>query len=195
MATHTFCVFRFNSLKNSFLKSCLFSKGLYFDTLRYFVIVCFLAGVINIPNLFFLWSDAEGNYASPDARSGTRNEAAFTVRSSLICTNTLWMPCPTCTSETNYKAFVEADRYALDENGSYYILTNGCELNRLFGYTTFASLVFVLLAMYNFMRIQSHRTKEIDWSEQTSSDYSIQITVSKVKVRRRTTCTCTTRYW
>ena len=107
------------------------------------------------------------------------NTTHYTLRTSAICSNTSWAPCPTCLQDV-YKEYVSADRIAFaNDNDDLlpFILKNNCDLPPGFGVFTSISIGFVFLAMYIFMYFQSIKASEMN-SDPTSSGYSIQITVS-----------------
>lgn len=64
--------------------------GLYFSTLRSVAVLCFLLGLLNLPKMF---------YFASDAYSGTKSGVTGLLKTSAICTDTEWVPCPTCTPD------------------------------------------------------------------------------------------------
>ena len=114
------------------------------------------------------------------------NTTDYTLRSSAICTNTSWVPCPGCLeNNTRYKDFVTNDRIAFSVDSDIeltFILKNNCELPSGFGLVTLISLGFIFITMYLFMYFQSVQANKLDVSQETSTDYSIEIKVrSEVK--------------
>ena len=69
--------------------------GLYFSTLRGFTVLSLIAGLINIPNLIYFASD---EYSPDKDYLGNFNMSIF-LKTSAICTDKDWVPCPDCTFE------------------------------------------------------------------------------------------------
>ena len=110
------------------------------------------------------------------------NTTHYTLRSSVICSNTSWEPCPTCRQDV-YNQFVSADRFAfaVENEDLSFILKNNCELPPGFGVITLLSMGFVFVFMYIFMYFQSVAANKMN-SRPTTSGYSIQIMVSVTKM-------------
>jgi len=143
--------------------------GLYFSTLRYFAIMAFLAGLINIPALTYFNSD--------DYSPTGREDLPYLLRLSAICTQDTWQPCPTCT-ESDWDRFPASsnDRFAVgDTSGLTYIKVNNCRPGNSFGISTYISLIFVILAVYLINYLQRKHAVDFDKNEQTSTDYSIKV--------------------
>ena len=140
--------------------------GLYFYTLKFFAIITFIAGLINIPALVYVNSP----HYNPDGRN----------RNSPICTNVEWQPCPTCkTSDWDRFPTRSDDRFAQTSDGSLtFIKVNGCKIDDIFGISTYASLVFIIGAVYTVNYLLGRKAIKLDEAEQTAKDYSIQIKVS-----------------
>eukprot|EP00934_Nitzschia_sp_Nitz4_P005694 Nitzschia sp. Nitz4//scaffold351_size16537//12557//15992//NITZ4_008854-RA/size16537-augustus-gene-0.2-mRNA-1//1//CDS//3329548890//5684//frame0 len=68
--------------------------GIYFSTLRQFGILCFLAGLLNIP--------LQRYYSSEEYGGPGREELGVFLEGSAICTNRSWVPCPDCPLEYEY---------------------------------------------------------------------------------------------
>lgn len=141
--------------------------GLYFQTVRFFGIVCFIAGCISIPMMRYYASDTY----SPGSDGGEGWEA-YTNSFSAVCADQKFKPCPDCPKEGDPN-FIEGRM--IEEDDLMYILTNRCEMSNVFGYYASAALIFVLLSSYVFIYMQRRYRIELDESEQTTTDYAIRI--------------------
>eukprot|EP00977_Amphora_coffeiformis_P002720 scaffold521_cov167-Amphora_coffeaeformis.AAC.11 len=72
--------------------------GVYFSTLRYYAVLCLLAGLLNIPNLLYFASDEYNAVGHNDSTS-------FLLKGSAICTDVTWVPCPDCPQDYKYQKF------------------------------------------------------------------------------------------
>jgi len=147
--------------------------GLYFTTLRYYAIMAFIAGLINIPALMYFSSD---DYSPTD-----RQDLPELVMVSAACTEAEWRPCPSCT-ESDWNRFPNfaTDRFgvgkASDGSELTFIRVNDCRPDQSLGITTFISMLFVIAAVYLINYLQEREAVKFDEAEQTSTDYSINIT-------------------
>ena len=141
--------------------------GLYFSTLQLFAIISFIAGIINIPAIAHFRSS---DY-SPDGKN----------KDSAVCTDDEWEPCPTCNeTEWDRHPMRTVDRFAKssDDPPLTFIRVNDCEITDVYGLSTFASLIFVIVAVYFVSWLQRKKAIEFDEAQQTCTDYSIKIMVS-----------------
>mmetsp|Transcript_12757 Transcript_12757/g.14867 ORF Transcript_12757/g.14867 Transcript_12757/m.14867 type:complete len:564 (+) Transcript_12757:257-1948(+) len=149
--------------------------GMYFKTLQFFFFVTLIAGFLSLPTMIYYQS----NEYSPGGKSATVANALNSL--SAVCTNVKFQPCPTCTREewkSSFSLFVEEDNNRLlfsESDDLKFIAVNECQLNDVFGFFTFVTMVFVVLSVYVFVYLQRRYRIELDEGEQTSSDYSIQI--------------------
>ena len=148
--------------------------GLYFSTLRYLGIICFIAGCINIPVM---------QYFSSSTYLGTSGERALEEaglrRGSAICTMTSWEICSTCT-EDDWNAFPSTDdRFTLGErdDGSKvaFIKKNGCSINNSYGILSLATLIFITIAVYYWILSLRKKIRVLDENQQSSSDYTVEV--------------------
>jgi len=146
--------------------------ALYFQTIRFFGIVSFIAGCLSIPVMMF--------YSSEDYSKDTTVEGrSFLSRYSAVCTDTKFQPCPSC-SKDQWSLFPSSDgRLLFTENGDgnfmAFILVNRCTLNESLGMYSLITLIFVVVSVYIFIYLQKRYM--IRLNEQTTSNYSIQIKV------------------
>ena len=152
--------------------------ALYFSTLRFLAIITFIAGCINIPLMVYFDSDVYVGSVS----GIKRGLETFALRGSAVCVNTSFEVCPTCVKE-DWETYPSTnDRLAWGTNGSgetvAFIKKNGCNVNDLFGILSLVTLVFIVGAVYYWIFSQKKRIDLYDEAEDSSTDYSIEITVS-----------------
>ena len=147
--------------------------GLYFSTLRAITILMLLAGLINIPNFI---------YFAGDEYSMGRPGLDPLLKGSAICTNQVWVPCPTCTPadfDDNLDRLATTEKVI--ERGETLTLTfallNDCD-GATFqqGMVNYGTLIFVLLGVVVMNAYQKHMEVKYDEDEQTAQDYSVVIT-------------------
>ncbi|KAL3776039.1 hypothetical protein HJC23_009665 [Cyclotella cryptica] len=143
--------------------------GLYFSALRSIMMLTFIAGIINIPNMI---------YFASDKYSHGQEGVDVLIRGSAVCTLEEFVPCPSCNLEdfadvphriaTIYSVY--NDEYLI------FVLKNNCDGAKLpLAFVNFATL---LVLMYGLLRINHHlKEQEIkfDEDEQTAQDYSIVV--------------------
>lgn len=141
--------------------------GVYFFTLKSLAIIMFLAGIINAPTLMYYSSNAYSNaHDSMHLRS---------LRTSAICTDSTWVPCPTCTKE-QWDAFPSTfDRYAETTDGHSFLLRNNCNIDSLVAIVSYVSLLFVCVSVYVLQKITKRREVYFDGTAQTTSDYAVEV--------------------
>ena len=165
--------------------------GLYFSTLRAVAIMTFLAGLINIPNMVY--------YQSP-AYSPKKFGAPFDlIKSSAICLDSKWVPCPNCKVEDfpqaegrlkpnhwvrDYNNCTKTDEdnpmanFKCDfPNVKKFAMKNDCATDRLFrlGMFNYATVFFMFFCIM-IMNMNAERMEvQFDEDEQTAQDYSIMI--------------------
>lgn len=147
--------------------------GLYFSSLRAIALISLVAGLINLPNIL---------YFASDVYSANQPDVSFLLKGSAICTEQVWVPCPTCPID-NYDN--TRDRIA----GTITVTPDGGELQTLVfalkntcdgatmnvGIVNLASLGFIMLATLALSMYQKRKVVEFDEQEQTAQDYSIEI--------------------
>ena len=150
--------------------------GLYFSTLRYFSILTFLAGIINIPTIQYFISDAysDGQPTLPTWLKG-----------SAICTRTKWVRCDACGFDDEKIGLVTATRLAQgigisNSTGKQkvvsLVLKNDCPQPVAYiGFVYFLTLCFFILGILVMDIFQKNMEVKFDEDEQTASDYSIII--------------------
>ena len=152
--------------------------GLYFTTLKWFAIMLFFAGIINIPNLMF--------FNSTDYQSIGRSDIKGILRVSAVCSDTTWQPCPDCIKD-DWDRFPASsdDRFAFgqaaDGSDINFIKVNNCQLKNSYGTATLVCFLFTLFAVYAINLYQKRiEAVQIDEAQQTSTDYSIVVKVDLI---------------
>lgn len=141
--------------------------GIYFFTLRSLGIIMLLAGLINIPALMYYGSE---EYSDPLAKMNFR-----ALKTSAICTDSTWVPCPRCSRE-QWDSFPSTfDRFAESDEGLKFILRNNCNIDRKIAVVSYISLLFVCISVYVLQKITKRRERFFDESSQTTTDYAVEV--------------------
>lgn len=146
--------------------------GLYFSSLRAVAFIALIAGCINMPNILY--------YASEEY-SGSQPGVNFLLKGSAICTEQVWVPCPTCTLDEFDRAESRiAGTTTITPEGELqtliFALKNTCDGAKFqVGIINMASLGFILLAIAVLSLYQRQKQIAFDEQEQTAQDYSIEI--------------------
>lgn len=160
---------------------------LYFSTVRFLCAICFIAGLINIPNMIYFESDQyTGVHVKRENGEKTWIEKSLELktiglRGSAVCTNTKWEMCIDCSIHDTLN--FESHRYAwgtLDEDPMVlFVQKNACSLNERFGTLTYCTVLFLILAIYSWTLLQKKRIQLHDECEYSTRNYSIEVKVSK----------------
>jgi len=146
--------------------------GLYFFTVKFFAIITFIAGLINIPGLMYFYSD---EYSTDDANNGNNDNEYALLKMSAVCTSKKWEPCPSClhsqSGDEAHFAFGEAS----DGSQLAFIKVNHCLMDGTLGMSSYISLIFVIGAIYALTYFKASKESYFDEAVQTSQDYSIKI--------------------
>ena len=146
--------------------------GLYFSSLRAVALITLIAGCISMPNILY--------YAS-DEYSSRQPGVNFLLKGSAICTEQVWVPCPTCTLDDfdRARSRVAGTVTALPDGGLQtliFALKNTCDgATFQVGIINMATLGFILLAIAALSLYQRRKQIIFDEQEQTAQDYSIEI--------------------
>lgn len=145
--------------------------GLYFATLRTFAFIMIIAGLMNIPKLFF--------YAG-ETYSNSQKGMSWFLKGSAACNVHEFVPCAGDCLEGSPLGRGEEYRYQtianqLGENVTF-VLRNSCDgaIFRI-GIANFITIVFVTLAMIGLAWYLHKLQTDFDVDEQTAQDYSITI--------------------
>jgi hypothetical protein len=153
--------------------------GMYYNTLRFLAIMCFLAGCINIPTVTYFASKYETESDNALYLTTVDKVKNFALKSSAMCNSISWELCPSCTEE-DWKQFPSTnDRIARGTQNdlfTYFIKKNECSINDTYGFITAATVMFFAFGMFYFMLTQKRRLDFYDKEELATPDYSIEIT-------------------
>jgi len=151
--------------------------GLYFQNLRIFSIICFVAGLISIPNMMYYSSTEYSTFNMTQGYNPSYLLIEAMTQTSQVCTRTKWMACPTC-NITDWDMLPKAtDRFAISTKNENlkFLLKNDCEVRLSEGIVMHAAMLFVAIAVFYAGYRQKYVETKYDEEEQTASDYSIQI--------------------
>mmetsp|Transcript_9293 Transcript_9293/g.15873 ORF Transcript_9293/g.15873 Transcript_9293/m.15873 type:complete len:1352 (-) Transcript_9293:1785-5840(-) len=146
--------------------------GLYFSSLRAIALISLVAGLINLPNIL---------YFASDVYSANQPDVNFLLKGSALCTEQVWVPCPTCPID---KYENSRDRIAgtttVTPDGELqtlmFAMKNTCDGATMnVGIVNLATLGFIMLATIALSAYQKRKVVEFDEQEQTAQDYSIEI--------------------
>ena len=146
--------------------------GLYFSYLRAVAFITLIAGCINLPNILY--------YASDDY-SKSQPGVQFLLKGSAICTEQVWVPCPSCSvDDFAFSRSRIAGTTTVTSNGGLqtlvFALKNTCDGAKFrVGIVNMASLGFILLTMAALALYQRRKQVTFDEQVQTAQDYSIEI--------------------
>lgn len=108
------------------------------------------------------------------------------LRGSAVCTNTRWEICPTC-KPSDWDTFPKTgDRLGFgtqnigaNEAETFFINTNGCNVNDWFGIFSLSTLVFVTSSLLYWIFSLNKRMKIYDEAAFNTANYSIEVTVRR----------------
>jgi hypothetical protein len=131
-----------------------------------------LAGIINIPNQMYYFSD---NYSSAN-----KQISILSLRSSAICTSEAWAPCPSCTKSDWDRFPPTYDRYAqvqlADGTLLSFIKITNCDITNQVGLVSYASLLFIFLAIFLLHQLIKREQIKLDYASLTTTDYAVEVT-------------------
>lgn len=144
--------------------------GIYFWTLRVLAIICLIAGFISIPNMIY--------FNSSDYDGSGRSSVPFGLELGAICTDTEWVPCPTCEeSNWTFPRYKSIRRYAtaINDENLVFVLKNNCNITLHEAICAFAAMIFVVVSFIIMSIVSRRREVRLDEYQQTASDYSIEV--------------------
>jgi len=148
--------------------------GLYFQNLRVFATICFVAGLISLPNmLYYSSSDYSSSFDASQAHVGKY----LMMQTSQACTNSEWRACPSC-DIAEWKDLVPypSDGFAVTKDESLMFLKqNDCDVRFREGLIMWITIIFVAVAVFWACYRQINMEIKYDEAEQSASDYSITV--------------------
>uniref|UniRef100_A0A7S4APN5 CSC1/OSCA1-like cytosolic domain-containing protein n=1 Tax=Pseudo-nitzschia australis TaxID=44445 RepID=A0A7S4APN5_9STRA len=161
--------------------------GLYFSSLRIFILITFICGLISLPNIMYFASE---DYDPVKANGVHRNItfSNFLEIGSATCHTTEWVPCLECECRVSGDSGSQQGRFP-QSRCSNSTLTDGTSTPLVFALknecdgakwelaaTNYATVIFMLLAVMVLGWIMRKEEVSFDEDEQTAQDYSILIT-------------------
>ena len=141
--------------------------SMYFHTLKVLVLILLFSGLLSVPNI---------EYFSSYAYSfGGQNETHILLKGSALCANQIWEPCPNCTESQWDYVPTAYDRFARSDNGLTFIKVNHCAIGLREGVVNYTTIWFIIISFIIMGRFHSRREIEFDESNQTTSDYSVEV--------------------
>ncbi len=143
--------------------------ALYFTTLRTIMLLLFLVGLINIPNLLY--------FAGSEYSSGQPG-VFWPLRGSAVCTDYEFVPCVDC-NEQNFEYARERLRSITSEDGEEltFALKNNCDgATETTIMTNLATMLVMVIGLTLISFFVSREEAKFDEVVQSSQDYSIVIT-------------------
>jgi len=139
--------------------------GVYFSSLRWFAIILFISGVLNLPSMNYYSSEGKGYFNS-------LNDVPKMYRGSAVCANVTWVACSDCDA-----SHFGADRVRVNEKtGEQEFLKNDCLFDEIFhGIFDSLSLFFQIIAIGALQIYQKREIVNYDENEQTAQDYSLLV--------------------
>jgi len=151
--------------------------GLYFTTVRYVMIIMFIAGCISIPNFLYYYSDVYSE--------GQPGLSLFEqpLKGSALCTDATWEPCPTCSVENfenlarlGYSNSTVDDTKEASDGTLMFALRNNCDGGKFIpGMLNLTCLIFVWMSFLLLHRLLKAEAVIFDEDEQTGSDYTLMV--------------------
>jgi len=153
-----------------------FGTGLavYFETLRYLCVICFLAYILYLPSIWY--------YQSTDYDPGNDEKTMDRfLLGSLMCRDTKWVPCLDCHGDAAER-LLPGDRLATSSNNDNinsditFILKNDCAAIQLYqGLNHLLVLLFLVISMIYLGFYQQKLEQQYDEDVLTAQDYSLVV--------------------
>ncbi|KAK1745050.1 trypsin-like serine protease [Skeletonema marinoi] len=156
--------------------------GLYFSSLRAIALISLVAGLINLPNIL---------YFASDVYSANQPDVNFLLKGSALCTEQVWVPCPTCPID---KYENSRDRIAgtttVTPDGELqtlmFAMKNTCDGATMnVGIVNLATLGFIVLATIALSAYQKRKvdaTEPEEWKKFFESRFGVHTTCCTVTI-------------
>ena len=143
--------------------------GMYFATIKALVVMCIIAGAINIPVMM--------HFASEDY-SKDQEDMAWMGRISGVCAENSFVPCPNCSyGEWSLNKGSYREESGDDGVAHIFVLKNFCRLDLYEkGWYALATNIAFVIFFFAIGKYQHKIEVRYDENEQTSTDYSIRVT-------------------
>ncbi|KAI2513792.1 Calcium-activated chloride channel [Fragilaria crotonensis] len=141
------------------------SVGIYFWTLRILASISLIAGLLSLPTMI---------YFSSTKYNSNVNDVKLGILGSAVCSDSDWVPCPTCT-RSDWDLFPSTYSRFATSGDLTFILRNNCEIRFSDAIVAMVVLVFVCISFFVMNLISKRREVQLDEESQTTSDYSVQV--------------------
>ena len=146
--------------------------GIYFLSMRIFSIICFIAGLLYIPVIHFYHSNEYSQH-------GVSARNSLLLRGSAICTDTMWVPCPSCGNHLNDFNATRLAEGTLQSNPNtvvYFALRNLCEGAKWEqGVNHLCVAAFMIISICVLSWLLHKGALKFDEDNLTASDYSVRV--------------------
>lgn len=136
---------------------------LYFQTCALLCLMFFLAGLVNIPNIYYY----AANYSGEKHRG-------WALEGSAVCTQTYWAVCEDCATD-QVELDEVADRVAVAADGTVLVLRNDCEVGLEQGIVNWATWIFFFFFLTGISLYLQARETRFDQDKLTAGDYSVMV--------------------
>jgi len=144
--------------------------GLYFASVRGWMVLCLLAGLMSIPNMIY--------FAGQEYSNGPVTDEPL-LRASAICTDTDWVPCPFCSGLTRRELPYDRLAYVYNENlqlNITFAIKNNCDGTTVIsGMVNFGVVLLVLVGLFVFNRYLMKMEAIYKSDEQTAQSYTVVV--------------------
>lgn len=154
-------------MSETHMNSFGFSVGLYFDHLRWYSLLLFMAFIINIPL---------AQYYHSEEYSQHQEGVSWELLGSAICTDTTWQPCPNCTTADFVSDLSSSkNRFGLDPSDSSlkFILKNNCLVGFYAGLISFVACIAVIIGSIAMRVLDLKKFAEFESTTHTTAGYSL----------------------
>jgi len=157
--------------------------GLYFSTLRGFIFITVIAGLLSLYNIMYFASEEYDPNRVMGVGLGDTYSNVFTIGSAM-CRSVEWVPCPDCNCFSRAEGDTLSDwplfrpnRCAIADGNLTFVKKNNCDGTPWqLAATNYAALLFLVLSVLWLGWYMSREETSFDEDEQTTQDYSMAIT-------------------
>lgn len=138
--------------------------GLYFSALRSIMILTFIAGIINIPNMM---------YFASERYSQGQEGVHLLIKGSAVCTVKEYVPCPTCKLEDFADALhrIATAQSVYSDGDLIFVMKNWCDGAKLpLAFVNYATLLCIMYGLWRISRHSKAQEVKFDEDEQTAQD-------------------------
>lgn len=141
------------------------SVGIYFWTLRILASISLIAGLLSLPTMII---------SSSTKYNSNVNDVKLGILGSAVCSDSDWVPCPTCT-RSDWDLFPSTYSRFATSGDLTFILRSNCKIRYSDSIVAMVVLVFECISIFVMNLISKRREVQLDEESQTTSDYSVQV--------------------